>query len=107
MSLPNVKNPGQNGLSHGTPMSIHDLPPPDTKRWVSRRKAEVLAGIRAGSITMEEACERYMLSVEELLSWQRQIGKYGIRGLRATKVQEYRKSMNEDDQFVPPDRPNL
>jgi hypothetical protein len=78
-------------------MSINDLPPPGTKRWVSRRKAEVLAGIRAGLITMEEACERYMLSVEELLSWQHQLDNYGLRGLRATKVQEYRKAMSETE----------
>ena len=75
---------------HGTPMSINDLPPPDTKRWVIRRKAEVVAGVRAGLITIEEACDRYTLSIEELLSWQRLIDNHGVRGLRATKIQDYR-----------------
>jgi hypothetical protein len=79
-------------------MSINDLPPSDTKRWVSRRKAQVLAGIRAGLITMEEACERYMLSVEELLSWQRLIDNHGVQGLKTTKIQEYRKAFRENDQ---------
>lgn len=97
MSVPSDKNSDHYGLPHGTPMSINDLPPPQTTRWVSRRKAEVLAGIRAGLITMEEACERYMLSVEELLSWQHQLDNYGLRGLRATKVQEYRKAMSETE----------
>ena len=97
MSLPGNKNPDQYALPHGTPVSINDLPSPETKRWVSRRKAEVLAGIRSGLITMEEACERYMLSVEELLSWQRHIDTYGIRGLRATKVQEYRMAESETE----------
>jgi hypothetical protein len=73
-------------------MSINDLPPPDTKRWVIRRKAEVVAGVRAGLITIEEACDRYTLSIEEFLSWQRLIDRHGVRGLRATKIQDYRSS---------------
>ena len=48
-----------------------DLPPPDTTRWVARRKAAVLAALSSGAITMEEACRRYALSEEELLGWQR------------------------------------
>lgn len=90
MSQPSELFSRRNVGLHGTPMSMNDLPPPDTKRWVIRRKAEVVAGIRAGLITIEEACERYTLSIEELLSWQRLIDKHGVRGLRATKIQDYR-----------------
>ncbi len=72
------------------PTTLEDLPPPDTKRWVIRRKAEVVAAVRNGVITLEDACERYTLSVEEFLSWQRAIDKHGLRGLRATRVQHYR-----------------
>jgi hypothetical protein len=71
-------------------MSIDDLPPPNTKRWVIRRKAEVVAGVRSGLISLEEACERYTLSIEEFLSWQRLIENHGVRGLRATRDQDYR-----------------
>lgn len=74
----------------GRPMSELDLPPPDTKRWVMRRKAEVVAGVRSGLISLEEACRRYTLSVEEFLSWQRLIDSHGMRGLRATRLQDYR-----------------
>ncbi|MCH8917850.1 MAG: DUF1153 domain-containing protein [Proteobacteria bacterium] len=74
-------------------MSINDLPPSDTKRWVIRRKAEVVAGVCAGLITIEEACERYTLSIEEFLSWQRLIDSHGVRGLRATKIQDYRSAL--------------
>lgn len=81
---------GRAGTSHGEPMSIDDLPPPGTKRWVIRRKAEVVAGVRSGLISLEEACERYTLSIEEFLSWQRLIDNHGVRGLRATRVQDYR-----------------
>jgi len=75
----------------GLPMSLDNLPPPGTKRWVIRRKALVVAGVRAGLLTLEEACARYQLSIEEFLSWQRQIELHGIKGLRVTRLQEYRE----------------
>ena len=76
----------------GKPLSVDDLPPPNTERWVIRRKAEVVAAVRAGLISLEEACERYRLSVEEFLSWQRLIDRHGMRGLRTTRLQQYRRS---------------
>ena len=80
----------------GEPMTIDDLPPPNTKRWVVRRKAEVVAGVRNGLISLEDACRRYSLSVEEFLSWQRLIENHGMRGLRTTRLQEYRKGSDVD-----------
>lgn len=74
----------------GRRLRIEDLPPPGTRRWVIRRKAEVVAGVRAGLISLEEACARYTLSVEEFLSWQRSIDRHGMRGLRTTRLQDYR-----------------
>ena len=67
-----------------------DLPPPNTKRWVVRRKAAVLAAVRSGAITLEEACRRYGLSEEEFLSWQRAFDAHGLPGLRSTRLQAYR-----------------
>ena len=67
-----------------------ELPPPQTKRWVPRRKAQVVAAVRGGVLTLDEACHRYDLTVEEFLSWQRAIDKFGLPGLRATHAQEYR-----------------
>lgn len=74
----------------GTPLTLRDLPPPSTKRWVIRRKAEVVAAVRGGLLTLEEACDRYTLTVEEFLSWQKAIDQFGMPGLRATRVQQYR-----------------
>ena len=74
----------------GSVLRTQDLPPPGTKRWVIRRKAEVVAAVRGGLLSLDEACNRYTLSVEEFLSWQRAIDRYGVRGLRATRIQEYR-----------------
>ncbi|GAB4374243.1 MAG: DUF1153 domain-containing protein [Kiloniellaceae bacterium] len=77
----------------GKPLSLDDLPPPSTKRWVIRRKAEVVTAVRAGLLTLEEACARYNLSVEEFLSWQSLIDKHGMRGLRTTRLQQYRRHL--------------
>ena len=74
----------------GTPLTVADLPAPGTRRWVIRRKAEVVAGVRAGLLSLDEACQRYTLSVEEFLSWQRLIDRHGLRGLRVTRLQDYR-----------------
>ena len=38
-----------------------DLPPLDTKRWVTRRKAMIVNAVRAGEISLEEVCRRYEL----------------------------------------------
>ena len=74
----------------GSPLTIADLPAPGTKRWVIRRKAEVVAAVRGGLISLEDACARYTLTVEEFLAWQRAIDRFGLAGLRATRVQQYR-----------------
>ena len=74
----------------GTPLTVADLPPTSTRRWVIRRKAEVVFGVRSGLISLEDACRRYNLSVEEFLTWQKLIDRHGLAGLRATRVQEYR-----------------
>ncbi len=68
----------------GKAITAGDLPPADTERWVIRRKAEVVAGVRVGIISLEEACRRYALSVEEFLSWERMLDQHGLAGLRAT-----------------------
>ena len=52
----------------GAPLSLSDLPSADTQRWVSRRKAQVVCAVRGGLLTVEEACERYRLSVDEFMS---------------------------------------
>lgn len=80
----------------GQRITRETLPPANTKRWVIRRKAEVVAAVRGGLLTLEEACERYMLTVEEFQSWQRAIEQHGLPGLRTTRLQEYRPGMLRD-----------
>ena len=75
----------------GSPLTIADLPPPSTRRWVIRRKAEVVAAVRGGLLSLEEACQRYTLTTEEFLSWQQSIDQHGLAGLRTTRIQHYRQ----------------
>ncbi len=75
---------------YGDVLTLNDLPPPGMKRWVVRRKAEVVAAVRGGLLSPEDACRRYTLTVDEFLAWQRAVERYGTPGLRATRVQEYR-----------------
>ena len=75
----------------GSPLTMADLPTPGTKRWVIRRKTEVIAAVRGGLLSLEEACSRYMLTVDEFLSWQSSIDQHGLPGLRTTRIQQYRQ----------------
>jgi Protein of unknown function (DUF1153) len=82
-------NVGQVSGPDGRPLTLTDLPSPDTKRWVIRRKAEVVAAVRGGLLSLDEACRRYKLSAQELLFWQFCIDRYGFAGLRTTRIQHY------------------
>ncbi len=66
------------------------LPAPGTQRWVVRRKAAIVEAVKAGQLTVDEACRTYGLSAEEFQSWQRLIERHGTRGLRTTRLKEYR-----------------
>jgi Protein of unknown function (DUF1153) len=71
-----------------------ELPPANTKRWVVRRKAAVVAAVQGGRITLEEALSRYQLTEEEFLAWQRAYEAHGLPGLRATRLQQYRTRLS-------------
>ena len=75
----------------GLRLTLADLPPADTRRWVVRRKAEVVAAVRGGLLSMEEAWERYSLTPSEVLSWQSSFDLYGLQGLRAAQRPERRR----------------
>jgi len=74
----------------GEPLTLNDLPKPSTKRWVMRRKAEVVAAVNGGLLTIDEVLERYGLTLEEFASWQRAMDRSGMKGLRVTRIQKYR-----------------
>ena len=77
----------------GSPLTIDNLTAPGATRWVIRRKAEVVAAVRGGLLSFEEACSRYMLTIDEFLEWQRSIDGCGLAGLRTTRTQKYRQKL--------------
>jgi hypothetical protein len=74
----------------GTRLTLSDLPPANTQRWVIRRKAEVVAAVKGGLLSMDDACARYKLTNEEFATWQQAIDRHGLAGLRTTRIQQYR-----------------
>jgi hypothetical protein len=76
----------------GSGSALSDLPPPSTTRWVARRKAQVVAAVRDGVLTFEDACRRYNISPEEYLSWERAIDRHGPGALRVTRLQDFRQA---------------
>ena len=75
----------------GELLTLDMLPAPHTTRWVVRRKAEVVAAVNGGLLTIDEVCERYRLTLEEFASWQRAVDRSGMQGLRVTRLQHYRE----------------
>ena len=55
----------------GKQVRLAQLPPHDLKRWRPHHKAMVVAAVRHGLITIEEACRRYNLSNDGYLCWYR------------------------------------
>ena len=74
----------------GEMLTLEALPPANHTRWVVRRKAEVVAAVNGGILTIDEACDRYSLTIEEFVSWQRAVDRSGMQGLRVTRIQHYR-----------------
>jgi Protein of unknown function (DUF1153) len=76
---------------NGNSLTVSNLPAPGTKRWVFRVKAEIVAAVRGGLLSLEEACRRYMLTVEEFRTWEYSIERHGLSALRVTRIQLYRQ----------------
>ena len=83
----------------GEPLTLDNLPPPSTTRWVVRRKAEVVAAVNGGLLSVDEACARYTLSLEEFASWQRAVDRSGMPGLRVTRIQHYKSLYERQQKF--------
>lgn len=73
----------------GGPLSLSDLPAAKKQRWVIRHKANVVAAVRGGLISLDDVCQRYSLTREEFLAWSGAVDRFGISALRATLFQQY------------------
>jgi hypothetical protein len=76
---------------NGNLLRMEDLPSSDTRRWVARRKAEVVSAVQAGLLSQEAACARYNISAEEFEIWQTAIRRHGLGGLRVTQIQSIKR----------------
>ena len=91
MYLRKVEGPRSVTLADGSVMTLGDLPPGRTRRWVASRKAAVVRGVVYGLISQETALERYGLSEEEFMEWVRAVSEHGEDALKATALQKYRQ----------------
>ena len=73
----------------GEAITLDTIPPADTTRWVARRKAEVVAAVTGGLLSVDEALKRYQLSLEEYESWHTTLVRVGMPGLRITHTQDH------------------
>lgn len=83
-------------------MTLDDLPPSSTKRWVTRRKAQVVAAVRGGLLTMDQARSRYALSDEEFQEWQRGLERFGVSGLRITYAGTRKRALRHENENTRP-----
>ena len=81
----------------GERLTRADLPGPDIRRWVPRRKAQVVAAVEGGLISRQAALERYSLSAEEYDSWKATLSRFGVRGLRVTRLSRMRGAVAPQD----------
>lgn len=81
----------------GDHLTLETLPSPNTVRWTPWCKAEVVAAVRGGLLSFDEACARYSIEMEELIGWQRSFDRSGVAGLRVTRMQRYRDQYERQD----------
>jgi hypothetical protein len=67
-----------------------ELPSGNTRRWVIGRKAAVVEAVRTGVLTLDDACARYKLTIEEFQAWRSLVERHGPLGLRVTRLHSYR-----------------
>ena len=83
----------------GQRLTLADLPPPGFRHWLPMRKAEVVSAVTGGLITMDEALERYGMTIEEYAGWTRAVSRFGVGGLRTTRTTHYRHIQEKQQKF--------
>ncbi len=77
-------------------LTRENLPPSNTARWVASRKAQVVAAVQGGLLTIDEVLSRYNLSLAEFYGWQRAMDQAGVSGLRVAWTSQERASLRRD-----------
>jgi len=86
----------------GRILTLADLPAPTTVRWIARRKAEIVASVNGGLLSMAEACAHYSLSEDEFLQWSRSWSEFGLSGLHLRSRRRKRHAVPNDPDKSPP-----
>ena len=84
------------GIDGGV-LTAADLPPRTLKRWIARRKAEIVAAVEGGLLNESEACARYNISREEFSAWLHAYDHDGVPGLRARAKARGMRRRNRDE----------
>jgi transposase-like protein len=71
-----------------------DLPPAKIGRWFPRRKAQVVAAVHAGALSVVEACRRYGLSPEEFQEWERHYQAGDLEKPRTLSAKPHERSLH-------------
>ena len=91
MFLKKVDGPRAITLPDGSVITLADLPPQNTRRWVASRKAAVVRGVIYGLISEESVQKNYGISLDEFQEWVRAVSLHGEGALRAATLQKYRQ----------------
>jgi Protein of unknown function (DUF1153) len=80
----------------GRVITTADLPSSGPIKWTARRKAELVLAVDGGLLSVETACRRYELSMDEFQGWRSALRELGTLGLRATRIRGSRSEIKED-----------
>ena len=75
--------------ANGSILSLDNLPPVGTLRWVASRKATVVRAVLYGLISQDKALKLYNLSIDEFQSWVQALHDHGEIALKITQSQKY------------------
>ncbi|WP_298676568.1 DUF1153 domain-containing protein [uncultured Lentibacter sp.] len=92
MYLKKVDGPRAVRLPDGQVITLADLPPQNTQRWVASRKAMVVRAVLYGLLSQTEAMKTYALSEEEFFEWVHAVRTHGDAGLKVTQLRALRQS---------------
>ena len=86
----NVGRPARVIGADGRPLTREDLPPSEGVRWNKKRKAQVVAAVRGGLISFDDAVRRYSLSSREFIAWQHELLASLAARRRAVERRDFR-----------------
>lgn len=86
MFLKKVDGPRAVTLPDGSVITLADLPPRNTRRWVASRKAAVVRGVMYGLISEENVQKNYGISSDEFQEWVRAVSLHGEGALKGNII---------------------